>query len=68
MFKRTKFKWKVKLQSPTGQTSDELVEAYWSPSFEGVKERVVLAARCQAWLRSKKKVTYQVLGEPELVG
>lgn len=68
MFKRTPKEWKVKLQSKDGQTIVETVKAFWDPKFEGVKESVALAARCQAWVRSKKKVAYQALGEPELVG
>lgn len=67
MFERTKFKWTVKLQSPDGQTIDEPVETHWSPSYEGVKESVAMAARMSAWIRNKKKVEFRAIGEPELV-
>lgn len=66
-YERKKFKWKVTLQSPDGQTIDEPVEAYWSPKYEGIKEAVALAARTKAWFRNKKKVEFKVLGEPKLV-
>ena len=65
---RKPFQWEVKLQAQDGKELTEKVEAYWSPEFEGVKESVALAARCKAWLRNKKKVTFQVLGEPKLLG
>lgn len=65
---RQPFIWEVKLQSQDGQEITEKVSAFWSPAYEGVKESIALAARCKAWLRNKKKVTFQVLGEPKLLG
>jgi len=65
---RQAFQWEVQLQSPDGKEITEKVEAYWSPDYDGVKESIALAARCKAWLRNKKKVTFEVLGEPKLIG
>lgn len=67
MFKRTPKVWEVKLQSPDGKEITEKVESYWDPEFEGVKESIAFAARCKAWIRNKKKIEFQVLGEPKLV-
>lgn len=66
-FERTPREWSVKLQGNDGSTVTETVKAFWSPTFEGVKESIAVAARCKAWLRSKKKIAYQAVGEPELV-
>lgn len=60
--------WEVKLQAKDGETYTEKVSAFWSPVFEGVKESIALAARCQATIRNKGKVQFQVLGEPTLLG
>lgn len=60
--------WEVKLQADDGKTYTEKVSAFWSPLFDGVKESIALAARCQATLRNKGKVQFQVLGEPKLLG
>lgn len=64
---REKFTWEVTLQPPTGETIVEKVSNYWSPSYEGIKEAIGHAARCAAWLRNKKKLDFQVIGEPKLV-
>jgi hypothetical protein len=64
---RTPSVWEVKLQSPDGATITEKVEAFWAPTFEGVKEAVATAARCKAWLRNKKKVQFVAVSEPTLV-
>lgn len=65
---RKPFEWEVQLQSQDGKQITEKVRAFWSPEYDGVKESIALAARCKAWLRNKKKVTFQVLGEPKLIG
>lgn len=65
---RKPFEWSVKLQSQDGKELTEKVTAFWSPAYEGIKESIALAARCKAWLRNKKKVNFQVIGEPELIG
>jgi hypothetical protein len=65
---RKPFEWEVTLQKPDGDTMIEKVTAFWSPTYEGVKESIALAARLKAWIRNKKKVEFQVLGEPKLLG
>ena len=65
---RKPFVWEVKIQSQEGKEYTEKVSAFWSPVFEGVKESIALAARCQATLRNKGKVQFQALGEPKLLG
>lgn len=65
---RQPFVWEVELQAKDGQTTKEKVQAFWSPVFEGVKESIALAARCQATIRNKGKVQFQALGEPKLLG
>lgn len=67
-FNRQPFEWEVKLQSKDGKQLDEKVLSYWSPTADGVKERIALAARLKAWIRNKKKVEFVVLGEPVLLG
>lgn len=67
-FERKPHIWEVKLQSPDGKEYTEKVSAYWSPTFEGVKDAVALAARCAATIRNKGKVQFQVLGTPALLG
>lgn len=64
---RTPKVWEVTLQKPDGSTMIEKVETYWSSTFEGVKDSVAHAARAAAWLRNKKKLQFQVVGEPKLV-
>ena len=65
---RRPFIWEVKVQSPDAKEYTEKVSAFWSPSFEGVKEAIALAARCKATIRNKGKVQFQALGEPTLLG
>lgn len=65
---RKPFVWEVKLQAEDGKQYVEKVHAFWSPVFEGVKESVALAARCQATIRNKGKVQFQALGDPALLG
>lgn len=65
---RKPFEWEVKLQSPDGKEITEKVLAFWSPTYEGVKESIALIARLKAWIRNKKKIEFQVLGEPKLLG
>lgn len=65
---RKPFEWEVQLQSQDGKLITEKVSAFWSPDFEGIKADIGVAARCKAWLRNKKKVTFQVVGEPKLIG
>jgi hypothetical protein len=65
---RKPFEWEVKLQSPDGKEITEKVLAFWSPSYDGVKESIALAARLKAWIRNKKKIEFQVLGDPVLIG
>ncbi len=64
---REKFTWEVTLQPPSGETFVEKVQAYWSPTYEGIKDAVAHAARMNAWFRNKKKIDFQVIGEPKLV-
>lgn len=68
MFKRTPNVWEVKLQASNGETTVEKVHSFWSPVFDGVKESIALAARLQAWIRNKKKVEFQAIAEPVLLG
>lgn len=66
---RKPFIWEVKLQAAEGgETYTEKVSAFWAPVFEGVKESIALAARCQATIRNKGKVQFQAIGEPKLLG
>jgi len=67
-FKRQPFVWEVTLQAQDGKEYTEKVSAFWSPSFDGVKESIALAARLKAWIRNKRKVEFAVLGEPKLLG
>lgn len=67
-FKRQPFEWEVTLQSKDGKEITEKVQAHWSPTFDGVKESIALAARLKAWIRNKKNVEFAVLGEPKLLG
>jgi hypothetical protein len=64
---REKFTWEVKLQPATGETITEKVQAYWSPTYDGIKDAVAHAARMSAWLRNKKKIDFAVIGDPVLV-
>lgn len=68
---REPFEWEVQLQADAGgegKTLTEKVQAYWSPTFDGVKESIKLAARCKARIRHKGKVNFQAIGEPKLLG
>lgn len=67
-FERKPFIWEVKLQAADGKEYLEKVSAFWSPLYEGVKDSIALAARCQATIRNKGKVQFQALGEPKLLG
>lgn len=67
-FKRRPFVWEVKLQAKDGKEYVEKVQAYWSPTFDGVKESIALAARLKAWIRNKRKIEFAVIGEPTLLG
>lgn len=64
---RTPSDWEVQLQSPDGKVMTEKVSAYWSPDYDGVKESVAIAGRCKAWLRNKKKIDFQIIGEAKLI-
>lgn len=64
---RTKSEWEVKLQSPDGKTYTEKVSSFWSPVYENISQSIGHAARCKAWLRNKKKVEFQVIGDPVLI-
>ena len=66
---RRPFEWEVDLQSSAdGKTITEKVFAYWSPTFDGIKDSIALAARCKATIRNKGKVQFQAVGEPKLIG
>lgn len=66
---RKPFEWEVELQSGAdGKTITEKVLAFWSPTCEGIKESIALAARCKATIRNKGKVQFQAVGEPKLLG
>lgn len=66
---RKPFIWEVELQGGNdGKTIKEKVQAFWSPTYDGVKESIALAARCKATIRNKGKVQFQALGEPKLLG
>jgi len=67
-FERKPHIWEVELQTPEGKTTTEKVSAYWSPTFDGIKESVANAARCAATIRNKGKVQFQVIKEPTLIG
>lgn len=66
---RKPFEWEVTLQQGSdGQTITEKVLAFWSPTYDGIKESIALAARCKATIRNKGKVQFQAVGEPKLIG
>lgn len=65
---RRPFVWEVRLQAQDGKDYTEKVQSFWSPTYEGVKESIALAARLKAWIRNKKKVEFQVLSDPVLLG
>lgn len=65
---RKPFEWEVPLQAKDGKTYMEKVSAFWSPDFDGVKDSIAIAARCKAWIRNKKNVEFQIIGEPKLLG
>lgn len=66
---RQPFVWEVDLQSSAdGKTITEKVQAFWSPTSDGIKESIALAARCKATIRNKGKLQFQAIGEPKLLG
>jgi hypothetical protein len=54
VFERKAKKWKVTLQSKGGPTKDVEIESYWSPSWDGIKEAIGVAAAVREWFKSGK--------------
>lgn len=67
MFERKPFIWEVQLMGPDKKARTEKVQAYWSPSFPGIKESIAVAARCAAVIRNKGG-DFGIMSEPTLLG
>jgi hypothetical protein len=61
MGKRKKFSYTVTLQAQSGEIIEHEIKNYWSPAYEGIKEAIGSCAASLLWLKSGKKLTFEVI-------